>query len=444
VVVTVFGVALVIWGCVSALRGSLLAGCVTLLVVGCCCGAQFIDFEVGSLTLTLDRVLAAGLVGAYVLRRWLGQIDRKPIAGAELPLAALLTVLAVSTFTADWRHAGVGHAPPLWRFYAGYALPAVVYWLARQSPLTERSIGATFTALMGFAIYLAATGVFEVTQQWWLVFPGYIADPERGLAFGRARGPMLHPVSFGLYVGVGMFSAYLWGPRRGGAGRWLGYASLPLFLAALFLTYTRSVWLGSGLGVFTVLALTLPRYWRAPVLAAMVAVGAFVATTQWNALLDARWRPQASRHSASRRLSLAYVSWRMFLDRPWFGVHFGHFPEAKVPYLADQSTSLDLKDIRHMSQHNLFLSLLTETGVVGLSLFLTVLWCWVCMGWQVWCDPRAPDWVRMAGALLLATVVIYVCQWLFNELSFAPTDHGLLFLVAGITAGVRSRATRVC
>lgn len=324
------------------------------------------------------------------------------------------------------------------RLLFGYLLPAGVYWVVRQSALTERRVHAALGALAAFGIYLAATGLLEVTQQWWLVFPPYIADPVRGLGFGCARGPMLQPVSFGSYVAVGMLSAWLLRGRR--RGRWLLVTSFPLFLAALFVTYTRSVWLGALSGLFIVFALTLRRYWRGLVLGSMLAAIVFVGATKWETLLAfprGTETAEGTRHSAYLRLSFAYVSWRMFVDRPWFGVHFGHFPAAKLPYLADRSTSLDLESLRPLAHHNVFLSLLTETGLIGLAAFVTLLGCWTRMGWRIWRDTRAPDWARLPGALLLGALGVYVGQWMFHELSFGFIDHGLLFVVAGMAAAAR-------
>lgn len=440
------GVAAAAAGCVLAQRGSLLMGCVMVLIVACCFSGVFMRVNVGWFTLSIDRVVFVWLIGASVLQRWLGRTDPKPIDHADVALAVLLIVLALSTFTADWRNAGLGVARPVGRLFAGYLLPTTLYWIARQSALTERRVLAAFAVLVGFGVYLSVTGLLEVTQQWWLVFPRYIADSSLGLGFGCARGPMLQPVSFGIYVAVSMLIVWLWRSRLPPAGRWSAGTVLPLFGVALFLTYTRSVWLGTGLGFFTVFAVTLPRRWRAPVLSAIVATSLFVTIVKWDTLLSfPRGTESAAgtRQSAMYRLSFAYVSWRMFVDRPWLGVHFGHFPEAKFPYLADKSTSLDLEGIRPLAHHNLFLSLLTEAGMVGLSAFLALLAYWTTSAWRAWSDPRAPDWVRRSAALFLGTLALYVGLWMFHELSFAPIDHGLLFVLAGIMRGTGMRTGQV-
>ena len=80
-------------------------------------------------------------------------------------------------------------------------MPIALYWIARQSTLTERGIWWIQAALAGFGVYLAITGLAEISGQWWLVFPKYIADPKVGIHFGRARGPMVQAACYGTRAG---------------------------------------------------------------------------------------------------------------------------------------------------------------------------------------------------------------------------------------------------
>ena len=59
-----------------------------------------------------------------------------------------------------------------------------------------------------FGLYLAATGLLEAAHQWAFVFPRYIADPTVGLHYGRARGPMVQAVSYGLCLGITMLAGF--------------------------------------------------------------------------------------------------------------------------------------------------------------------------------------------------------------------------------------------
>ena len=67
-------------------------------------------------------------------------------------------------------------------------MPMAVYWIARQSPIDQRAIVTTYVVLALIGVYLAVTALAEITKQWWLVYPSYIADPKVGIHFGRAPG----------------------------------------------------------------------------------------------------------------------------------------------------------------------------------------------------------------------------------------------------------------
>jgi O-antigen ligase len=201
------------------------------------------------------------------------------------------------------------------------------------------------------------------------------------------------------------------------------------------------VWIGAAAGVIVVLAMTLRGRVRLVVLGGALAAGLLVGLTRMDSLMAMQREDTAAdaQRSVSMRGSFAYVSWKMFLDRPVLGFGFGQFREAKLAYLGDRSTELWLEAIRSYSHHNTFLSLLTETGLVGLTLFVAILAGWVRAGWQLARSSSVPDWVRAQGVLTLGVVAIYVCVAMFHEMSYTPIDNALLFLLAGITVGLRQQ-----
>jgi O-antigen ligase len=219
---------------------------------------------------------------------------------------------------------------------------------------------------------------------------------------------------------------------------------LPVLLIGLACSFTRSVWIGMSLATLIVLGLTLSGLWRLWVLGSIMAVGLLAAVTQRDALVSFQREDSAedSRRSVSMRGSFAYVSWQMFLDRPLLGAGFGQFYEGKWPYLDDRRTDLDLESIRNYIHHNTFLSLLTETGLIGLTLYLAVLASWARAAWCLARGRGQPDWAQAQGILLLGVLGIYVCQGMFHELTYSPIDNSLVFLLAGMTVGLRSMAMR--
>ncbi len=65
-------------------------------------------------------------------------------------------------------------------------------------------------------------------------------------------------------------AAWVWRARLGRPGQLAVVLLVPLMLAGIYFSYTRSVWMGAGLGAVVVLALTLRGAWRPLVLGGMV------------------------------------------------------------------------------------------------------------------------------------------------------------------------------
>jgi O-antigen ligase len=127
----------------------------------------------------------------------------------------------------------------------------------------------------------------------------------------------------------------------------------------------------------------------------------------------------------------------MFKDNPIFGVGFGRFYDRKLPYLSDRTQDFELESLRPLHHHNTLLSLLTETGMIGLSAFMALIVAWVRMAWSLAKDGNVPAWARGQGVLMLATIATYLSSAVFHDLTLLPQQHWLLFVVAGLTMNLR-------
>ncbi|HEV3021507.1 MAG TPA: hypothetical protein VGX76_03545, partial [Pirellulales bacterium] len=112
-----------------------------------------------------------------------------------------------------------------------------------------------------------------------------------------------------------------------------------------------------------------------------------------------------------------------------------------VNYLADRSTDLPLEKARRYVQHNTFLSLLAETGIVGAGLFIALLIVWGRGAWRLWRAPDAPLWVRQQGLLFFALLGGYLPNAMFHDLAIIPMVNMLLFFLAGVTESLRPSAS---
>jgi O-antigen ligase len=135
--------------------------------------------------------------------------------------------------------------------------------------------------------------------------------------------------------------------------------------------------------------------------------------------------------SARLRPILAMVAWHMFLDRPIFGCGFGQYEQESPPYLSDRTTDLPLEKARPYIQHNVFLSMLTQTGLLGMGLLVALLACWTRTAWRLWHSAMAPWWVRNMGLLFLAALGVYLPNAMFHDVSIIPMVNMLLFFFGG-------------
>lgn len=435
-----------VWGVLYARRGSLVLATAALVIVGYVFGYEFWNARVGPLPLTLDRILLVAVVGVFVAQwRW-GQLEHQPLAGADWLLVVLLVLLATSALMAGSPQMVVpDRAPPMWRLVMCFVAPAVMYFVVRDARLTHRAWCAVLTAMWLLGVYLALTAVAEVAGNWSLVFPRYIADPTLGIHFGRARGPELNSASLGIYLTACLWCGWMLRTQVSRIWQLVLLASLPLMVAGVFFTYTRSTWIGLVASAAMVGWWQLPRHGRLPAFSVAALAAVLAAAVMWNDVLGLEREGTAgeSHHSVDQRKSFAYVSWQMFKDHPLMGVGFGRFYDRKLPYLSDRSQEFELESLRALDHHNTFLSLLVETGLPGLAAFVGLLAAWARAAWLLAKNVGAPSWVRAQGVLALAVLASYFASALFHDLSLLPSQQWLLFVFAGVTMNLRLRESCV-
>ncbi|MBN1854811.1 MAG: O-antigen ligase family protein [Pirellulales bacterium] len=432
-----------IWSAVLVRRGSVLLGCTLFLLVGYIFGHHFAHFRIGPVPLTIDRIFLVGLVIAAAWQWKTPAFSIKPWTATDWFLVALVGVLSASTML-NLRPLNVPDGgSPTWRLISSYWIPLALYWIAKQSHIDRRQLRMVTAVFGSFGIWLVVTAFAEITQQWWAVWPRYIADPTIGIHFGRARGPMLMAASMGIYLTVGGLALWYRGADGSRFARLGTYGLLALFVPAVFVTYTRSTWLGAAGAALIVLLFSLRGTWRYLAMGGIMAAAILIVPAQWDRIVsfqrDQYHTASDTRHSVHQRKSFAYVSWQMFKDHPIFGCGFGRFYDKKLPYLNDRRQPMELNSIRNLHHHNTILSVLTETGIVGLALFLAVL---TSIGLSAWRMARAsslPIWIRRYGVFMLAVETTYLGSALFHDLSFSPAEHMMLFFFAGVTTSLYPR-----
>jgi O-antigen ligase len=442
--IAIAALAGLVWAALFVLRVPLPIACLIFLITSCCCGKYFFEGPAG---LTVDRLMLVLVVGTFFVRRGMNWHEPKPVGRADYLLGAFFAWLVIRTFTSDFMAKAnePNDVTAPWHLTVGYVTPLLIYWIARQGSLTEKIVNKLHVGLVLFGGYLAVTGLLESIGAWGLVFPRYIADPEIGIHFGRVRGPMVQSARFGTYLIICLAATWMmlmWRKRLGRTGQLLMVGMLPLYLLIVARTYTRSIWMGTGLAALIILGLTLRGRWRPVVVGYLVVAALLVAFMKRDSLVafqrDNR-KASITRESTYMRAAFAYVSWQMFTEKPLVGFGFNQFPIQSKNYLADRSTDIQLETIRGYIHHNTFLSILVDTGLIGFALFLSVLIGCINCAWKLWRDPDAPEWARAHGLVHLVAMAAYSVQLSFREVSYSPVENGMICLLAGVTIGLRAK-----
>lgn len=432
-----------VWSCIVARRLTVVTVAVATVCVGYVFGHSFWHVRLGPLPVTIDRLLLVALIGLIGHGVWNKRLALRNLLLVDWALIGVLAWLTLSALMANV--GGDANLPtsPFFRLLFSFWTPALLYFAVRLAPLSTTTTRRVLIALSLLGCYLAFTALAEVTGQWWAVFPRYISDPTLGTHFGRARGPALNSVSLGIHLSIALWAAWTLRPRVSRGWQLALLGGMGAMVVAILLTYTRSVWLGVALSGYLMLVALTPRRWRLPVAAGSMACCLVlgVLLSSFAMTLDREDSGQASQHSVQQRTAFAYVSWNMFCDEPLTGVGFGRFYDKKLRYLSDRSQAFELESIRPLHHHNTFLSLLTETGMLGLAAYVAVLLGWATIGAKMAFSLHSSLATQQAGRLTLAMLGVYLPSALFHDLSLIFQDQWLLFLIAGLGVATAEQAT---
>ena len=420
---------------------SLPHGCLLVLFASVCLGYPFFHIQAGPFPVTIDRVLLAALVAVYVFAMRTKLVDHKRVAFADVLVFLYLGYITANTLVTDWNFDG---NQPLSSLVFFFFLPFCLYWIARESHIESKDhkLIQVFWIMLG--VYLAGTAILEVKQIHGLVFPRYVVSASFEEFFGRARGPLLNPIGNGLVITCCLATILIVLSQCAPANRVLVMPLVILFLAGIYCTLTRSVWLGAALGSVLIASMIIAREYRIHLVAVVTVLGVAGVIAKWDSLTSFKRDKYVSvsdmENSAKLRPILAAVAWKMFADNPIGGVGFGQYKKHDEQYFTQREIALPLEQARPYIQHNVFLSVLTQTGLIGLVLFIGMLIALFVDAWKISQLTDVPI-ARYQGLLMMMFLIAYCFNGMFHEVAVIPAVHNILFTLAGIT---RSVAARYC
>jgi probable O-glycosylation ligase (exosortase A-associated) len=214
--------------------------------------------------------------------------------------------------------------------------------------------------------------------------------------------------------------------------RWLRtllFAMFFLSILAVPFTYSRSGFL--GLIIVLSLLLLKSRFKLALIPIGAVAVFAFLAFApkQWEQRI-ATIRNYEQDHSALARLMSWEVSYRLAMDNPLLGGGFWSIAQRDTfqRYMPDYSYGGGMHNA-----HSIYFNVLGEHGLIGLSLFLGLIFTVLHTLWELTrLAHRSPDrrWIANYAHMLQVGLVAYLVSGTFLSLSYFDLPYH--FYVIGI------------
>jgi O-antigen ligase len=282
----------------------------------------------------------------------------------------------------------------LWQQPLALAVLAFVLWIAVSIVWADNkgnTLGATVTFLGLFGLMVVVSlleGRYLVLAWAALVFgaalsvpAGYILPVPEGsdMAVNGRFGPGgAGPDSYGCRVAIAFFVGYFGLLRR---HRVIACLLAPVFLYGIFATESRTALI--ALAAAPLLALFVPRMaarlgWRTLPLYVVgaAALAVFLALPSVGQSAQERYMSLSqiqSEQTWNGRWSLWQGGLDVFASRPILGVGEGNFSEAAMEHSVTVQAHSARKEKVAGIAHNMFLSVASQLGLVGLILFLGIL-----------------------------------------------------------------------
>lgn len=375
----------------------------------------------------IDRVafglLVVGVVGrAVVARQPVFVLER-----AAWPMIGL-TVLALASVL------GQPFDNETWSLLASkFIVPFALFHLAGLVFTTERRFRHFEVFALVVLAYLSFTAIAFLAGANSLIFPRFILDESLGFHADRARGPLLQAVANGVslnLLGLLALHAYRRGSVRG-VKALVVLASLPI---AILATMTRAVWLSFAGTVLALIFLSKNRTLRLACvgLVLMAGVGLLVVLSSHQASGALSDRLE-ERGPVDYRAAVYAGGWDMFLERPLTGWGFHQMPGELPRHVSGYFEKV-------LYPHNTYLELLVEHGVVGLALYVWLMWeMWRLGRGAIPADEKRGFLDAQFHRMWPILLAVYWVNAAMVVMSYQFVN-GLLFTMAGMLAAQRRRA----
>lgn len=355
----------------------------------------------------IDFVLLGVVFGLLIHKR--GRIFERT------PLNAFLLLWAVVHYISLWRGAFFLDVALPWRIadprfsdWKNYMEIVLIFLLVCSAIESKRQI-KVLLALMALSVLRANMGFYNTVSgrdlshfAYGLRYSGMLGYAgENGLAAFEAE--------------LVLFLIAIWSYLKGTLYRSLALAYTGLCAYCLLFTFSRGAYIGIVVGMFY-LGVIRERKLIIVLVALVIGYGTVVPTAV-RERIEMTYDGEKIDSSAGERVALWQDAVTMIPQRPIFGAGF--------------DTYKFMRRTDYTDTHNFYVKLLVEMGVIGLCLFLVLLWKMWRVSWQLYRSSEDMFFRSIGLGLSAYIVCVFVVnffgdRWMYMQLT------GYLFALLGV------------
>jgi hypothetical protein len=385
--------------------------------------------------LTLDRLAMLWILAVFAIK---SIMERRPLKG-PLTVDILLLIHLAYLFGSILYHES--RSTNSWS--KAYLMPYVAFFMAQQLMGDVRWIKRALGLLLVLSIYNGFTSIAEHFHWTALVWPKYILDSHVGTwAPGRSRGIFLQMAVLGTVMGMILgVHFYFLRMARTVIARVAVIGTIGISILGNYFTYTRGNYLAAIMGLLALLYFGFRAYaswlFRMGLLAVVVLGLGAAQFVQRDAFMQERIGYEGT---VTGRLNKVVTAFRIWRDHPIFGIGYGKYQEVKHQY--KQAVEVPFFGVIRGQQgfesslHDIYWGVLSEEGIVGMLLQLTIWGLILKTLWKKFKWRKRGDY--FAIYILPVIACIFAAYWAggvaFDYRYFAAMG-GLFYFAAGILYG---------
>lgn len=362
---------------------------------------------------TFDRVVIVMLFLLVLLEAAMKRRNLLSVNGLEVAMILFSVVIIYSIISGSADKFSGARI-----FIDAFLYPFIIYFLAKNLIVDKESFDNFINVLLIVGIYLSLMGIFEhLTGSDILVFREGMVERSGWL---RVNACFKDDSTFGVIVSICFFITLYKFITCNNSGikniRKVFYGlTLGLLILAIFFNFYRGIWLALIVGLLAWFFFRKTTLTKLPILIFMLAI---IIIPSFNAIKSTRFFEDRLTQAGTiqSRLNTFDEVIYLFIKNPIKGIGFNNYNIGG-------------------GQHNTFLKFLSETGILGTSVFMILVWFLFYYGFRNYKLSRG----HLANEFSIIFICILICYsvtWIGLITGFSASINKLFFSIVGVSFGL--------